>query len=58
MKRLGVLTHERNRVGLMAVNWDVISEAETWDRSDRTVLDMELASILTASAPPGPIRRA
>ena len=36
-----LLTREENLVGLMAVNRDVIGQAETWDRSDRTVLDMD-----------------
>jgi Transposase DDE domain group 1 len=36
-----LLTREENLVGLMAVNRDVIGRAETWDRSDRTVLDMD-----------------
>ena len=36
-----LLTHEENLVGLMAVNPDVIGHAETSDRSDRTVLDMD-----------------
>jgi Transposase DDE domain group 1 len=34
-----LLTREENLVGLMAVNRDVIGQAETLDRSDRTVLD-------------------
>jgi Transposase DDE domain group 1 len=32
---------EENLVGLMAVNRDMIGQAEAWDRSDRTVLDMD-----------------
>ena len=36
-----LLTREENLVGLMAVNRDVIGQAETLDRSDRTVLDMD-----------------
>ena len=36
-----LLTREENLVGLMAVNRDVIGQAETWDRSDRRVLDMD-----------------
>ena len=36
-----LLTHEENLVGLMAVNRDLIGQAETMDRSDRTVLDMD-----------------
>lgn len=36
-----LLTREENLVGLMAVNRDVIGRAETRDRSDRTVLDMD-----------------
>jgi len=36
-----LLAHEKNLIGLMAVNRDVISQAETWDQSDRTVLDMD-----------------
>ena len=36
-----LLTREENLVGLMAVNRDVIGRAETVDRSDRTVLDMD-----------------
>jgi Transposase DDE domain group 1 len=36
-----LLTREENLVGLMAVNRDVIGQAETMDRSDRTVLDMD-----------------
>ena len=31
----------RNLVGLMAVNLDVIGQAETLDRTDRVVLDMD-----------------
>jgi hypothetical protein len=36
-----LLTREENLVGLMAVNRDVIGQAETFDRSDRIVLDMD-----------------
>jgi hypothetical protein len=36
-----LLTREENLVGLMAVNREVISQAETFDRSDRVVLDMD-----------------
>ena len=36
-----LLTREENLVGLMAVNRDVIGRAETCDRSDRIVLDMD-----------------
>jgi Transposase DDE domain group 1 len=36
-----LLTREENVVGLMAVNRELIGQAETWDRSDRTVLDMD-----------------
>jgi hypothetical protein len=36
-----LLTREENLVGLMAVNRDVIGQAEILDRSDRTVLDMD-----------------
>jgi hypothetical protein len=36
-----LLTREENLVGLIAVNRDVIGQAETMDRSDRTVLDMD-----------------
>jgi len=36
-----LLTREENLVGLMAVNRDVIGQAEAWDRSDRVVLDMD-----------------
>src|SRR5712692_1865710 len=36
-----LLTREENLVGLMAVSRDVIGQAETLDRSDRTVLDMD-----------------
>jgi hypothetical protein len=36
-----LLTHEKNLVGLKAVNRDAIAQAQTWDRSDRTVLDMD-----------------
>jgi Transposase DDE domain group 1 len=36
-----LLTREENLVGLMAVNRDVIGQAKTFDRSDRTVLDMD-----------------
>jgi hypothetical protein len=36
-----LLTREENLVGLMAVNRDVIGQAETMDRSDRVVLDMD-----------------
>ena len=36
-----LLTHEGNLVGLMAVNRDLIGQAETCDRADRSVLDMD-----------------
>ena len=36
-----LLTHEDNLVGLMAVNRDLIGQAETFDRADRIVLDMD-----------------
>lgn len=36
-----LLTREENLVGLMAVNRDLIGQAETFDRPDRTVLDMD-----------------
>ena len=36
-----LLTHEDNRVGLMAVNRDPIGQAETFGRADRIVLDMD-----------------
>jgi hypothetical protein len=36
-----LLTREENLVGLMGVNRDVIGQAETWDRADRVVLDMD-----------------
>ena len=36
-----LLTREENLVGLMAVNRDVIGQAETLDRADRVVLDMD-----------------
>ena len=36
-----LLTHEGNLVGLMAVNRDLIGQAETCDRADRIVLDMD-----------------
>ena len=36
-----LLTREENLVGLMAANRDVIGQAETLDRSDRVVLDMD-----------------
>lgn len=36
-----LLTREEILVGLMAVNRDVIGQAESLDRSDRTVLDMD-----------------
>ena len=39
--RAELLTREENLVGLMAVNRDMIGQAEAWDRSDRTVLDMD-----------------
>jgi len=39
--RDGATTREENLVGLMAVNRDVIGQAETMDRSDRVVLDMD-----------------
>jgi hypothetical protein len=41
-----LLTGEKNLVGLMAVNRDVIGQAETLDRSDRTVLDMDPGACL------------
>jgi Transposase DDE domain group 1 len=36
-----LLTREENLVGLMAVNRDVVGQAETFDRSDRIVIDMD-----------------
>ena len=36
-----LLTRDDNLVGLMAVNRDLIGRAETCDRADRTVLDMD-----------------
>ena len=36
-----LLTHEGNLVGLVAVNRDLIEQAETCDRADRIVLDMD-----------------
>ena len=36
-----LLTREENLVGLMAVNRDLIGQAETFDRADRVVLDMD-----------------
>ncbi len=36
-----LLTRDDNLAGLMAVNRDLIGQAETCDRSDRTVLDMD-----------------
>jgi hypothetical protein len=36
-----LLTREDNLVGLMAVNRDLIGQAETFDRADRVVLDMD-----------------
>jgi hypothetical protein len=36
-----LLTREENLVGLMAVNRDVIGQAETFDHADRLVLDMD-----------------
>ena len=36
-----LLTRDDNLVGLMAVNRDLIGQAETCDRADRTVLDMD-----------------
>ena len=36
-----LLTRDDNLVGLMAVNRDLIGQAETCDRSGRTVLDMD-----------------
>ena len=36
-----LLTRDDNLVGLMAVNRDLIGQAETFARSDRTVLDMD-----------------
>ena len=36
-----LLTHEDNLVGLMAVNRDLIGQAETCDRAVRIVLDMD-----------------
>jgi hypothetical protein len=35
------LTREENLVGLMAVNRDLIGQAETFDHADRVVLDMD-----------------
>jgi len=45
-----LLTREENLVGLVAVNRDVIGQAETLDRSDCTVLDMD------SSESPAPVR--
>jgi len=36
-----LLTREENLVGLMAVNRDLIGQAETFDRADHLVLDMD-----------------
>ena len=36
-----LLTQEENLIGLMALNRDMIGQAETFDRSDRVVLDMD-----------------
>jgi Transposase DDE domain group 1 len=36
-----LLTREENLVGLMAVNRDVIGQSETFDHTDRVVLDMD-----------------
>ena len=36
-----MLTREENHVGLMAVNRDLIGQAETFDHADHTVLDMD-----------------
>ena len=36
-----LLTREENLVGLMAVSRDLIGQAETSDRADRIVLDMD-----------------
>ena len=36
-----LLARDDNLVGLMAVNRDLIGQAETCDRADRTVLDMD-----------------
>ena len=36
-----LLTREENLVGLMAVNRDLIGQAETFDHTDRVVLDMD-----------------
>ena len=36
-----LLTREENLVGLMAVNRDLIGQAETFDHADRVVLDMD-----------------
>ena len=36
-----LLARDDNLVGLMAVNRDLIGQAETFDRADRTVLDMD-----------------
>ena len=36
-----LLTREENLVGLITVNRDVIGQAETLDRADRVVLDMD-----------------
>ncbi len=38
-----LLTREENLVGLMAVNRDVVGQAETLDRSDPIVLDMDFS---------------
>lgn len=36
-----LLTREESLVGLRAVNRDVIGQAETWDRADRIVLNID-----------------
>ena len=36
-----LLTREENLVGLMAVNRDLVGQAETFDHADRIVLDMD-----------------
>ena len=36
-----LLTREENLVGLMAVNRDLVGQAETFDHADRVVLDMD-----------------
>jgi hypothetical protein len=40
-----LLTHEDNLVWLMTVNRDLIGQAETCDRADRIVLDMDSMTV-------------